>query len=720
MNPTNTYTVPAVSIATACTGAASRANELGMRAMQAKAYAKRGEQYLLIKSPPASGKSRALMFIALDKLHHQGLRQAIIVVPERSIGGSFADEPLRQFGFFCDWRVAPQWNLCNAPGADEPRVAKSKVEAVRQFLASGDPALVCTHATFRFAVEALGVAAFDERLIAVDEFHHVSSNPDNKLGSQLGDFIARDKVHIVAMTGSYFRGDSEAVLAPVDEARFETVTYTYYEQLNGYQWLKSLDIGYFFYTGSYVEAIHKVLDPALKTIVHIPNVNARESLKDKQREVDEIMHGLGTWLGVDEGTGFHLLQTPQGRVLKVADLVDDSDPARRSRVLMALKDPAHKNDRDHVDVIIALGMAKEGFDWIWCEHALTIGYRSSLTEIVQIIGRATRDAQGKERTRFTNLIAEPTAEQAAVAEAVNDMLKAISASLLMEQILAPRYEFTPRNAGKQEGFDYGPGGYQPGLSNVGVNECTGQYHIEINGLAQPQTPEATRICREDLSEVVTSFLQDKVVLERGIFDQDNTVPEELTQLRMGKIVRERYPELSAADQEVVRQHAIAAMNITQQAKLALTLPSSGGGSASAASSGGGGPLLNTALLDGVRKFVNVRELDIDLIDRINPFEAAYAVLAKAMDEKSLRQIQAAIAAKKISLSEEEARELARRALQFKLERGRLPDINAADAWEQRMAEGVAALTRYRARAQAQTLAPAATITPTTTGATCDA
>ena len=83
------------------------------------------------------------------------------------------------------------------------------------------------------------------------------------------------------------------------------------------------------------------------------------------------------------------------------------------------------------------------FDWIWCEHALTIGYRSSLTEIVQIIGRATRDAKGKERARFTNLIAEPAAEQAAVAEAVNDMLKAISASLLMEQVLAPRYEFTP-------------------------------------------------------------------------------------------------------------------------------------------------------------------------------------------------------------------------------------------------------------------------------------
>lgn len=693
-NPTNAYTVPSVSITTARTGTSSKANELGMRAMQERAYAKRGEQYLLIKSPPASGKSRALMFVALDKLHNQGLRQAVIVVPERSIGGSFADEPLTRFGFYWDWQVAPQRNLCNAPGIDEARVAKSKVEAVRKFLESGDRVLICTHATFRFAVEELGIEAFDERLIAIDEFHHVSSNPDNRLGSQLGEFIARDKVHVVAMTGSYFRGDSEAVLSPADEARFETVTYTYYEQLNGYRWLKSLDIGYFFYTGRYVEAVEKVLDPALKTIVHIPNVNSRESLQDKEREVNEIMHALGEWKGVDPATGFHRVQTPDGRTLKVADLVDDSDAARRTRVLAALKDPAQKENREHVDIIIALGMAKEGFDWIWCEHALTIGYRSSLTEIVQIIGRATRDAKGKERARFTNLIAEPAADQGAVAEAVNDMLKAISASLLMEQVLAPRYEFTPRNAGPKEGFNYGEQGYLAGGHNIGVNTATGQIHLEINGLAAPQTPEATRICREDLNEVVTSFLQDKTVLERGLFDMENTLPEELTQLRMGKIVRERYPELSDADQEAIRQHAIAAMNVTQQAKLALAQADANGTNGAEPVQG------STALIDGVRKFINVRDLDIDLIDRINPFDAAYAVLAKAMDEKTLRQVQASIAAKRVSIPEDEARELARRALQFKQERGRLPDINSADAWEKRMAEGVAALARYRAQAKA--------------------
>ena len=690
-NPTNTYTVPSVSIKTAHTGATNKANALGMRTMQERAYAKRGEQYLLIKSPPASGKSRALMFIALDKLNNQGLQQAIVVVPERSIGSSFADEPLTQFGFYWDWQVSPQWNLCNAPGVDEARVAKSKVDAVRKFLNSDDKVLVCTHATFRFAVEELGIQSFDNRLIAVDEFHHVSSNPDSILGTQLTALIARDKTHLVAMTGSYFRGDSEAVLSPSDEAKFETVTYTYYEQLNGYTWLKSLDIGYFFYTGPYVDAIHKVLNPELKTIVHIPNVNARESLKDKQGEVNEIMDGLGVWKGVDATTGFHLVETPSKRILKVADLVDDSDPAERTKVLSALKDPAHKNDRDHIDIIIALGMAKEGFDWIWCEHALTVGYRSSLTEIVQIIGRATRDAQGKTSARFTNLIAEPAAKQDLVTEAVNDMLKAISASLLMEQVLAPRYEFTPKNAGPKEGFDYGPEGYQEGSNNVGVNEATGQYHVEINGLTTPQSKEATRICKEDLNEVVTTFLQDKASLEQGLFDKEHVLPQELTQLRMGKIVRERYPDLSEHDQEAIRQHAVAAMNVTQQAKLELS---------KAASTSGEENQGSTALLDGVRKFVNVRELDIELVDAINPFDAAYAVLAKSMDEKLLRQVQATIEAKKVTISEDEARDLTKRALQFKMERGRVPDINSADAWEKRMAEGVAALARYRAQAKA--------------------
>lgn len=678
-----TKSVPSVSVTYAQNGSSTQANELGMRPMQERAYEKRGEQYLLIKSPPASGKSRALMFVALDKLYNQRLRQAIVVVPEKSIGASFNDELLTKFGFWADWRVEPKWNLCNAPGSDNG----GKVKSVGAFLTSDDRVLVCTHATFRFAVDQYGAEAFDDRLIAVDEFHHVSANPDNKLGLHLGQFIARDKVHIVAMTGSYFRGDAEAVLMPEDEAKFDSVTYTYYEQLNGYQYLKTLDIGYYFYSGSYADDILNVLDPAEKTIVHIPSVNSRESTKDKIREVEHIIEELGEWQGADPVTGFQLVKTPEGRTLRIADLVDD-DPTKRDRVSAALKDAAQKNNRDHVDIIIALGMAKEGFDWIWCEHALTVGYRSSLTEIVQIIGRATRDAPGKIRARFTNLIAEPDASEEAVTEAVNDTLKAIAASLLMEQVLAPRFNFSSKraNCGPVEGFDYGEGGYDPAKCNVGFNEQSGQFQIEVKGLAEPKSKEAARICQEDLNEVITAFVQDKTAVERGLFDEE-LVPEELTQVRLGKIIKDRYPELDEDDREAVRQHAIAALNLTQKAKqIALS-------GAEADRQG------NTALIDGIRKFaMDVRELDIDLIDRINPFGEAYAILAKAMSEESLKQVAAIISAKKASLTPEEARDLAKRALKFKQERGRLPSITSQDAWEKRMAEGVVFFARMKAEA----------------------
>ena len=166
------------------------------------------------------------------------------------------------------------------------------------------------------------------------------------------------------------------------------------------------------------------------------------------------------------------------------------------------------------------------------------------------------------------------------------------------------------------------------------------------------------------------------------------MPEELTQVRMGKIVGAKFPELDAEDQEAVRQHAVAALNLTQQAKtVALSMDADETISS------------NTALIDGVRKFaMDVRELDIDLIDRINPFSEAYSILAKSMTEQSLKQVAAVIAAKKVNLSPEEARDLAKRAIKFKQERGRNPSITSPDAWEKKMAEGVAFLIRMKQEA----------------------
>ena len=200
-----------VEVSYAHTGQSTSINKFGMREMQEGAFEARNAQYLLLKAPPASGKSRALMFIALDKLINQGLSKAIIAVPERSIGGSFSSVELSKFGFFADWKVEPKNNLCT-PGGDQ-----SKVQAFVNFLKSEDKVLVCTHATLRFAFEAVDESEFDNVLLAIDEFHHVSIDGENRLGQLLRAVMAKSEAHIVAMTGSYFRGDSVPVLLPEQE-----------------------------------------------------------------------------------------------------------------------------------------------------------------------------------------------------------------------------------------------------------------------------------------------------------------------------------------------------------------------------------------------------------------------------------------------------------------------------------------------------------------------
>lgn len=330
------------------TGKSTADNAMGMREMQARAYEKRDAQYLLIKAPPASGKSRALMFLGLDKVMKQGLDKVIVAVPEMSIGGSFKDTDLTSYGFFADWHVDPRYNLCT-PGN------VGKVDRVVEFMKqTKEHYLICTHATFRFAYERINNAsAFDKTLVAIDEFHHTSAEEGNILGGIIDDLMNNSSAHIVAMTGSYFRGDAVPIMKPEDEAKFTQVTYTYYEQLNGYKYLKSLGIGYHFYQGRYFDALKEVLDPEKKTIVHIPNVNSMESTGMKLDEVDRILDAIGTVMSQDPDTGIYTVRTRQGKKIFVADLV--TDDAKRVNVLKYLRDIKIASQ---MDIIIALGMAK--------------------------------------------------------------------------------------------------------------------------------------------------------------------------------------------------------------------------------------------------------------------------------------------------------------------------------------------------------------------------
>jgi superfamily II DNA or RNA helicase len=622
------------------TGASTKTDALGMREMQARAFEARDSRYLLIKAPPASGKSRALMFIALDKLFNQGLKKVIVAVPERSIGASFASTKLTEAGFFADWDVADANNLCT-PGSEV-----SKVEALKRFLEGPDPVLVCTHATLRFAHEAVDERLFDDVVLAIDEFHHVSASENSRLGELLRSIMAHTDGHVVAMTGSYFRGDAVPVLMPEDEAKFKKVTYNYYDQLDGYTYLKTLGIGYHFYRGRYTEAIHEVLDTDRKTILHIPSVQSGESTKDKHREVDEIIDAIGAVERQDEHGVLHVRRSGDGKIIKVADLVNDV-PTERAKIVEYLRKMTVLDD---IDLIIALGMAKEGFDWPWCEHALTVGYRGSLTEIVQIIGRATRDSPNKTHTQFTNLIAQPDAGDDDVKIAVNNMLKAITASLLMEQVIAPNFKFkTKRDDGD--------------LPDVG--------ELKIKGFKEPSTDRVRSIVEEDLNDLKAQILQDQTVLKAM---PGNIDPEVMNKVLIPKIIRTRYPDISEEEVEQVRQYVVTD-SVIKNGEIK--------------------EVGDKRFVLMANKFVNINDITIDLIDTVNPFQKAFEILSKSITKQVLRVIQDVIDSTRIEITEEEARILWPKVNAFVHAKGHPPSIRSDDPQEQRMAEALLFLQRQR-------------------------
>ena len=631
------------------TGTSSTTNALGMREMQAKAYEARNHRFLLIKAPPASGKSRALMFIALDKLKNQRIKKVVVAVPEKSIGRSFQNTNLMKFGFFADWRVAPYFNLCDA--SNESDKAKRFVEFFKQ---NTSRILVCAHATLRNGMKEINDEEFNDCLLAIDEFHHTSADVNSGLGDIVRRVMNNSTGHIVAMTGSYFRGDGVPVLRAEDEARFYPVTYNYYQQLNGYRYLKNLVLGYHFYHGSYLDHIAEVLDTHKKTIIHIPSVNSRASSGlGKYTETDEIIKVIGTVESRDYNNGaIYHVRTNDGRLLKVADLVEDHAETRNlvQGYLQRMK------KKDDIDIIIALGTAKEGFDWQWCEECLTIGVRGSLTEVVQIIGRCTRDCEGKETATFINMIGMPDADQPDVKVAVNDFLKAITASLLMEQVMAPSWNF----------------------KTVADVDCDDRNEMDIRTLVveglKPLSSEKTRlIVEEQLDDLKASVLQDDLVVKAI---SGNTTAETITKVLLPKVIREKYPDLNDDEVEQVRQRflldtIVKGNNIVDDKGEPIDFNN---------------PVEDTRESEGNRlialanRMINIDKLSINLIDTINPFQRAYEMLSKKVDKQTLKIIQDTLAEQQYDISIEQAVVLFRGPYKQWVEQhdGRRPDINDPD------------------------------------------
>jgi hypothetical protein len=298
-------------------------------------------------------------------------------------------------------------------------------------------------------------------------------------------------------------------------------------------------------------------------------------------------------------------------------------------------------------------MAKEGFDWPHCEHALTVGYRGSLTEIIQIIGRCTRDSDNKSHAQFTNLIAQPDAADDLVRLSVNNMLKAITASLLMEQVLAPNFKFKTK---------------------INDEDKAGPGEIKIRGFKTPSTKRVKDIVESDLNDLKAKILQDETI-QKSI--SGNLDPEVINKVLIPKIIQITYPDLTDVEREEVREYVVVDSVIK------------------------GGEIKEVGDKRFIRmagQFVNIDDLDIDLIDRINPFQKAFEILSKDVTTKVLRVIQDVIAATRIQMTLEEALILWPKINDFVKTHKREPKLTSSDPLEIRMAEAIIYLKEQKRQA----------------------
>ena len=366
---------------------------------------------------------------------------------------------------------------------------------------------------------------------------------------------------------------------------------------------------------------------------------------------------LGGNVQKDETTGFYSITTKDGNILKVADLVD---PENQSKALDALRDVESSDD---VDMVIALGMAKEGFDWPYCEHALTVGYRGSLTEVVQIIGRATRDSDDKVHAQFTNLIPEPDTDQENVVDAVNNMLKAISVSLLMEQVLAPNINWKTHS--DSDNLD--------GRSKVKIDPETGkENHVTINikGMVKPPSERAEQIVENDINDLFAQVYMDKKVMTAAA-SPDVFKPDVINHAFIPEVIERKFPDLNEEETEFIRQRVVAkaaVVGMTNEAGIATKT--------------------RDKRFAAMAAKLDVNDLDMDLIDQINPFQSAYEILSKSVDANMLERIHETIRARDIKMSEKEAVASYIEIQKFTSTNGREPSINSGNEGEKRLAKAL--------------------------------
>lgn len=217
-------------------------------------------------------------------------------------------------------------------------------------------------------------------------------------------------------------------------------------------------------------------------------------------------------------------------------------------------------------------------------------------------------------------------------------------SLLMEQVMAPHFNFKAKVSND-------PSAPKPG-------------EIKINGFKEPSTDRVRDIIESDINDLKAAILQDNDMI-RAL--PGNVDPEVINKVMIPKIIMTKYPDLTPAELEEVRQHVVVDSVIKNG-----EIKTEG----------------DKKFISMAGRFVNIDDINIDLIDTINPFQKAFEILSKSVTKDIFRLIQETIDATKITMTMEEAKIIFPKAQYFQKVTGNAPDIRSEDPLEKRMAEAI--------------------------------
>jgi hypothetical protein len=433
----------------------------GFREWQKRAYEQlKPERLRLINAPMGSGKTFEICALAYDDMFANPAMKCVIGVPQKIIADGFREHNIE----FPDGRKH-RWTII--PANDLMDDTPDCINRFLSFLQSpiGNPldiygrTLLCSHQTIALALVELktkGLLGLLKNLtVFIDEAHHVCNYEnamlEENIVNSIGEFVKmvcdEPTNKMTLATATFFRGDRVPILPKELMDSFSKFRLPYDEYLRDMQYLRSLSFDFVLYQDNPVDALREIYKDGIgKGIIYLPSVNSRDAFGPKKQEVNAILDVFGASHTEDKDGLYH--GTCKGKKITIADLVDDEADRKRRREFI------NENAKTSTgpDLIIALNMFKEGANYEALDHMVIIGPRNSLTEIVQMVGRLFRDFKGKESVKVNYFLPQSldSADKEKAREKLNDYVKAILLSMMLEDVLCPKLTIGKRAAGDKD------------------------------------------------------------------------------------------------------------------------------------------------------------------------------------------------------------------------------------------------------------------------------